>query len=133
MGPGGNCQYAPAIATCLLGVIAGHTLGSAQPSGTCWRLLRCGRHSGGGHPVYLQSSWLPINKKLWTDSFTLFMGGLDFVNSGRIHLARGRTGLAPPGETAGDPRDERDCHLHGQRASGRSSQSDKLDGGGRNN
>lgn len=23
--------------------------------------------------------WLPINKKLWTDSFTLFMGGLDFV------------------------------------------------------
>jgi predicted acyltransferase len=23
--------------------------------------------------------WLPINKKLWTDSFTLFMAGLDFV------------------------------------------------------
>ena len=25
------------------------------------------------------NTWLPINKKLWTDSFTLFMGGLDFV------------------------------------------------------
>ncbi len=25
------------------------------------------------------NQWLPINKKLWTDSFTLFMGGLDFV------------------------------------------------------
>ena len=23
--------------------------------------------------------WLPINKKLWTDSFALFMAGLDFV------------------------------------------------------
>jgi predicted acyltransferase len=25
------------------------------------------------------NTWLPINKKLWTDSFTLFMAGLDFV------------------------------------------------------
>jgi predicted acyltransferase len=24
-------------------------------------------------------NWLPINKKLWTDSFTIFMAGLDFV------------------------------------------------------
>ena len=23
--------------------------------------------------------WLPINKKLWTSSFALFMAGLDFV------------------------------------------------------
>ena len=25
------------------------------------------------------NQWLPINKKLWTSSFTLFMAGLDFV------------------------------------------------------
>ncbi len=25
------------------------------------------------------NTWLPINKKLWTDSFALFMAGLDFV------------------------------------------------------
>ena len=25
------------------------------------------------------NTWLPINKKLWSDSFSLFMAGLDFV------------------------------------------------------
>jgi predicted acyltransferase len=25
------------------------------------------------------TAWLPINKKLWTDSFALFMAGLDFT------------------------------------------------------
>ncbi|MEO8372246.1 MAG: DUF5009 domain-containing protein, partial [Candidatus Solibacter sp.] len=25
------------------------------------------------------SAWLPINKKLWTDSFAMFMAGLDFI------------------------------------------------------
>ncbi len=25
------------------------------------------------------TAWLPINKKLWTDSFSLFMAGLDFI------------------------------------------------------
>ena len=25
------------------------------------------------------NTWLPINKHLWTDSFTLFMAGLDFI------------------------------------------------------
>ena len=27
----------------------------------------------------LCDQWLPINKKLWTSSFTLFMAGIDFV------------------------------------------------------
>ena len=27
----------------------------------------------------ISNTWLPINKKLWTSSFALFVGGLDFV------------------------------------------------------
>jgi predicted acyltransferase len=35
--------------------------------------------------------WLPINKNLWTDSYTLFMGGLSFVMfAGFLWLVDGR-------------------------------------------
>ena len=35
--------------------------------------------------------WLPINKKLWTSSFTLFMAGMDFVIfAGFVWLIDGR-------------------------------------------
>jgi predicted acyltransferase len=76
--PEGIVSTLPAIATCLLGVLAGHVVALRRSLGErCLRLLGIG-------VVLLAAGlicnlWLPINKKLWTDSFTLFMGGLDFV------------------------------------------------------
>jgi len=76
--PEGIVSTLPAIATCLLGVIAGHMVAARQGLGErCLRLFGLGA-------VLLAAGlicniWLPINKKLWTDSFTLFMAGLDFV------------------------------------------------------
>jgi predicted acyltransferase len=76
--PEGIVSTLPAIATCLLGVLAGHLLGLPRALGDrCLRLFGLGA-------ILLTAGlicniWLPINKKLWTDSFTLFMAGLDFV------------------------------------------------------
>jgi predicted acyltransferase len=76
--PEGIVSTLPAIVTCLLGVLAGHMVASQRGLGErCLRLFGLG--------VLLLAAglicniWLPINKKLWTDSFALFMGGLDFV------------------------------------------------------
>jgi predicted acyltransferase len=76
--PEGVVSTLPAIATCLLGVLAGHIVGLQRSiRERSLRLLGFGA-------VLLAAGlicniWLPINKKLWTDSFTLFMAGLDFV------------------------------------------------------
>ena len=76
--PEGIVSTLPAIATCLLGVIAGHMVASRRGlRERCLRLFGLGA-------ILLAAGlicniWLPINKKLWTDSFTLFMAGLDFV------------------------------------------------------
>jgi predicted acyltransferase len=76
--PEGIVSTLPAIATALMGVMAGHVLRLDLPMalrrnrlfliGAC--LLVAG---------LLWNIWLPINKKLWTDSFATFMAGLDFV------------------------------------------------------
>jgi predicted acyltransferase len=76
--PEGIVSTLPAVATCLLGVLAGHIVSARRVLGErCLRLLGLGA-------ILLAAGlicniWLPINKKLWTDSFTLFMAGLDFV------------------------------------------------------
>ena len=68
----------PAIATCLLGLVAGYILGLRRSLGErCLRLLGLGVILLAAGLIC--NTWLPINKKLWTDSFTLFMAGLDFV------------------------------------------------------
>ena len=76
--PEGIVSTLPAIATCLLGLIAGHIVGSQRSLGE-----RCLRMLGLGVVLLtaglLLNPWMPINKKLWTDSFTLFMAGLDFI------------------------------------------------------
>ena len=76
--PEGVISTIPAIATTLLGVLAGRVLRSAEslPERAA-RLFLIGN-------VLLAAGcicnvWLPINKKLWTDSFVMFMAGLDFV------------------------------------------------------
>lgn len=74
--PEGIVSTLPAIATCLLGLLAGRVVRSPQ------RLLIAG--------VVLVVAGLaldpfhPINKKLWTVSFTLLMAGLDFVILGAL-------------------------------------------------
>jgi predicted acyltransferase len=76
--PEGVVSTLPAIATALLGIMAGHILRlrSSLSERTTWLFLT------GNVLIALAlicDIWLPINKKLWTDSFALFMAGLDFV------------------------------------------------------
>jgi len=76
--PEGIVSTLPAIATVLLGTLAGDVMAASRSMGQRLRwLLALG--------VLLIAAglicdvWLPINKKLWTSSFALFMAGLDFV------------------------------------------------------
>jgi len=76
--PEGIVSTLPAIGTALLGVMAGHVLRLDLPmairrnrlflTGAC--LIAAG---------LIWNIWLPINKKVWTDSFATFMAGIDFV------------------------------------------------------
>jgi len=76
--PEGIVSTLPAIATVLFGVMAGHILRIERTltQRVAWLfaagvlLLAVGQ---------VCNIWLPINKKLWTSSFSLFMAGLDFV------------------------------------------------------
>jgi predicted acyltransferase len=76
--PEGIVSTLPAIATTLLGIMAGHLLGLRKPLAerTTWLFLAGNLLIALG---LICDTWLPINKKLWTSSFALFMGGLDFV------------------------------------------------------
>lgn len=76
--PEGLLSTLPAIATTLLGVLAGYLLQMKHPMAQRgkWLLL------AGAALVFAGSVcnvWLPINKSLWTSSFALFMAGLDCV------------------------------------------------------
>jgi predicted acyltransferase len=76
--PEGVVSTLPAIVTALLGVMAGYVLrvNAALTKRIGWLLLIgivlfcCGE---------IWSIWMPINKKLWSCSFTLVMAGLDFI------------------------------------------------------
>lgn len=76
--PEGIVSTLPAIATALLGIMAGHILRLKRELAerTAWLFV------AGNILIALGlicDIWLPINKKLWTSSFALFMAGLDFV------------------------------------------------------
>ncbi len=76
--PEGIVSTLPAIGSTLLGIMAGHVLRLSLPLAVrrsrllmvSALLLALG---------LLMNIWLPINKKLWTDSFATFMAGLDFA------------------------------------------------------
>ena len=76
--PEGIISTLPAIATALLGIMAGHVLRlKLTLAQRRTRLLIIG-----GFLIaigLMWNIWLPINKKLWTDSFATLMAGLDFV------------------------------------------------------
>ena len=76
--PEGIVSTLPAIATTLFGVMAGHLLRIKRrlSERARWLLLAGVLLIALGQ---LANIWLPINKKLWTSSFSLFMAGLDFA------------------------------------------------------
>jgi predicted acyltransferase len=76
--PEGIVSTLPAIATTLLGVMAGYVLRLkfSLTKRVGWLLLIGVVLFCGGE---IWNVWIPINKKLWSGSFTLVMAGLDFV------------------------------------------------------
>jgi predicted acyltransferase len=76
--PEGIVSTLPAIATALFGIMAGHILRLQRTLAerTTWLFLAGNLLIAAG---LICNQWLPINKKLWTSSFSLFMAGLDFV------------------------------------------------------
>ncbi len=73
--PEGIFSTVPAIATCLFGIMAGHLIRSKQTpeSKTAWLFV------GGNLLLFVgivMDVWLPINKKLWTSSYSVFMAGM---------------------------------------------------------
>jgi predicted acyltransferase len=72
--PEGIVSTLPAIATTLLGALAGHVLRSSLPEKTKTRWM----FAAGGALLLLgalMDRWLPINKNLWTSSYAVFMAG----------------------------------------------------------
>ncbi len=76
--PEGIVSTLPAIATAILGLLAGHVLQLRRTLAerTTWMFLAGALLVAAGWAL---SFAMPINKKLWTDSFCLFMAGLDFT------------------------------------------------------
>ena len=76
--PEGIVSTLPAIATVLFGTIAGHVLRLTRTLAerTTWLFIIGNLLIAVG---LIANVWLPINKKLWTSSFSIFMAGLDFV------------------------------------------------------
>ena len=74
--PEGIVSTLPAIATVLFGMLAGQVMAAKRALSQ-----RLAWIAAGGIVLLVAGSvlnlWLPINKKLWTSSFALFMAGLD--------------------------------------------------------
>jgi predicted acyltransferase len=75
--PEGIVSTLPAIATLLFGIVAGRILRleKSLSERTTWLFLLGNLLIAGG---LILDCWMPINKKLWTSSFAVFMAGLDF-------------------------------------------------------
>jgi predicted acyltransferase len=76
--PEGIVSTLPAIATALFGVLAGGVLRAKR---TLWERMTILFVIGNALLAagLICNIWLPINKKLWTSSFCLFMAGLAYV------------------------------------------------------
>ena len=76
--PEGIVSTLPAIATALFGLLAGRLLQLQRSltERTTWMFMTGALLVAA---AWAFSFWMPINKKLWTDSFCLFMAGLDFT------------------------------------------------------
>jgi predicted acyltransferase len=76
--PEGIVSTLPAIATTLFGVMAGHILRLRRDLAerATWLFFAGAILIAAG---LILEHWMPINKKIWTVPFALFMGGLDFT------------------------------------------------------
>ena len=76
--PEGLLSTIPAIATALLGVLTGEWLRSAASAGrkAAWMLAMGVVGLAAGEFFNI---WFPINKKLWTSSYVLFVAGFALV------------------------------------------------------
>ncbi len=76
--PEGLISTLPAISTTLFGVLTGHWLRSerTKEEKTVWMFV-----VGNGLLLagVIFDMWLPINKNMWTTSYTLFMGGWSLI------------------------------------------------------
>lgn len=83
--PEGIISTIPAISTTLFGVLTGHWLKSNKTplEKTCWLLIIGSAASIIGA---LWHFWLPINKNLWTSSYSVFMAGLALICLGTIYF-----------------------------------------------
>lgn len=76
--PEGVVSTLPSIASCLLGILAGHLVArrEALTVRAAWLFFT-------GNVLLVAALicdvWLPINKSIWTSSFALLMAGLDFI------------------------------------------------------
>ena len=76
--PEGIISTLPAIATCLFGILTGHLLRArrSEAEKTAWLMV------GGAVLMWLgllMNLALPINKSLWTSSYSVFMAGLAMI------------------------------------------------------
>ncbi len=76
--PEGIVSTIPAIATALLGLLAGRVLQLRKTLAerTTWMFLAGALLAAA---AWALSFWMPVNKKLWSDSFCLLMAGFDFT------------------------------------------------------
>lgn len=73
--PEGVFSTVPAIATCLFGIMTGHLIRSKQTpeTKTAWLFVGANLLLFAG---VVMDVWLPINKKLWTSTYSVFMAGM---------------------------------------------------------
>jgi predicted acyltransferase len=73
--PEGVVSTLPAIATCLFGVLAGHIIRNVKPLAerVVWLFVAGALLMQLG---LILNWWMPINKNLWTTSYSVFMAGL---------------------------------------------------------
>ena len=96
--PEGILSTLPAIATTLLGVLAGHWIRSGARAGR----VAAGLALGGLAGLALGAAWslaFPLNKSLWTSSYALFMSGLAGLTLAACYWiveARGWRGFTGP-------------------------------------
>ena len=101
--PEGVLSTVPAIASTLLGVLAGQWLRRAASPGAAAR----GMLASGAVALGLGGGWavvFPLNKGIWTSSYALFAGGVGLLAFGVLAWlmdARGWTGWAMPLEVFG--------------------------------
>ena len=100
--PEGLLSTVPAIATTLIGVLAGHWLRAGQVAGRAGAQIVGGLAVGGVAAAAVGWLWglsFPVNKPLWTSSYALLMAGLAALALAACHWVievRGRRGWAAP-------------------------------------